>query len=111
MTARTHPVSVPIVYTWKFRRRGTTMVYEPSMKKMVLDLLVEEECYVTVFTGECQVHGLLTENTAEGGYRVTDGESYFMLYDTPDVNPNFYDELEIRFEKDGSIMIYPEQVL
>lgn len=82
-------------------------VLEPSAREVILDVLAVEGTYVTVYNGVTEVHGLLTEakESPLGGWTViTDDAQWYLPRSQAD-------ELGIVFKDDGSIYIYPEQVL
>jgi len=85
------------------------MITEPTARRDILNYLAEEDSWVTVYTGVVSLHGPIVKT--DSGWVVDDDDNYYALHYIEGCDEKLMDDLEIRFEKDGSIMIYPRQVL
>jgi hypothetical protein len=79
------------------------IVLEPSARELVLNLLAEEESWVTVYTGICRVHGEIKKT--DSGWLVEDDEDFYDLYYIPGCDAKLMDDLQIHFKEDGNMFI------
>lgn len=86
-------------------------ITEPTLRRDLLDWLAEEEVYVTVYTGIMRLEGFITKDIEGCGWRVSDHGSHYDLFYVPIHQEGLMEDLKIVFEADGSVVIYPTQVL